>query len=187
MAIFSSQGVILSLEKSSEKQQWVQIFLKEYGILNVKKEIQKSTKNIDIGNIISCEILTKETSSLHKISGIKVLGYYHTANKSFSEIQMFLQILKIIKKYIPYGYPHFEIYEIVEKIIWKENKISFQEILLLYIKILDILWIIPEEIDEILILKIISFIRKYWIHDFKKLKKMDEEQVKTLENFINSF
>ena len=99
MSVFKDKAIVLKVDKIAEKDLLYTIFSYDYWKLKVSKKFSKKEKNIDLGYIINFEIITKENVSIHKIKNVKIKSEFNLENKrTFSEINIFLEILSLIYK-----------------------------------------------------------------------------------------
>lgn len=174
MSTFKDKAIILKTEKIGEKDLLYTLFSYDFWKIRVNKKFSKKEKNLDLGYIINFEIVTKENVSIHKIKNIKIKSEFLIENKTFSEINIFLEILNLIFKEIPAWVQNKEIFTIIEEINKKE-KIDEIMLILAKIKIKFILGILGLEVKNPIIQKILKFIYNNKIKEIFKLKWINEE------------
>jgi len=184
MAIFKTQWVILQVWKYSENQLYYKIFFRDYGILTVAKRKKAKEKPVDIGYLINCEVITKEKNSVHTVGNIKIISYFETQNTPYSHIESFLKLLWYIKKNLPDGSPHPEIFDILMRYIpltktWKE-----QTHILTHLKIMCCVWELWETHNNQMTTKILKFIHNTKHSDILRLWAIPEENIKHLEQLL---
>lgn len=184
MSIFKTLWIVLQVGKYSEKELYYKVFFKDYGILTVKKKKKLREKPVDMGYLISCEIITHSEKSIHTIGNIKILSFYDTKEKPYSEIEAFMKFLSKIKKDIPEWNPHYEIFNILSEIISIQNSMTYIELLLAELKILAIFWNLPDTHIDITVQKILKFIHSHGIKDIFRLKWIPEDVAKSLEQML---
>lgn len=184
MAIFKTWWVVLQVWKYSENSLYYKIFFREYGILTVAKKKKAREKPIDIGYLISCEIITKDTSSVHTIGNIKINSIFETQNSSYLHIESFLKLLSYIKKSIPHWSPHYEIFDILTLYIPLSNSWNYQKYILTHLKIMSSLWDLWESHQNQTTAKILKFINISKYNDILRLGVIPEENLKHLEHLL---
>lgn len=159
------------------------VFSYDYGKLKLKAKKSKKEKNLDVWYIINFEVNVKKENTLHDIKNIKIKSEFDYLWKNYEVILEYLELLKVVDKKCPYHMPMYEIYNIFHEINYFQN-ISDEKLLFGHLKILHILWILPQEHKNIRIQKILSFVIKESIKNILKLKWLDEEAKKELKIFL---
>ena len=184
MSIFKTQWIVLQVWKYSDNELFYKVFFKDYGILTVKKRKKAREKPVDIGYLISCEILTHNQKTIHTIGNIKIISFFDTKQRPYSEIEAFLKLLVQIKKEIPEWNPHFEIFDILFWAVSHQEKLNFQKILLTRLKIISCLWHLSDEHNDVTCQKILKFIHSHSYKDILRLWNIPEETGKKLEHLL---
>lgn len=184
MAIFKTQWVVMQVWKYSENQLYYKIFFRDYGILTVAKKKKAREKPIDIWYYVSCEIITKEKDSVHTIWNIKIISYFETKDVQYHEIESFLKLLWFIKKNLPAGSPHYEIFDILHIYIPSSNIKNNQKYILTYLKIISSLGELWETHQNETTWKILKFIHATKYSDILRLWPIPEENLKHLEQIL---
>jgi len=184
MAIFKTLWVVLQVWKYSENQLYHKIFFRDYGILTVTKKKKAREKPIDIGYLISCEIITKEKNAVHTIGNIKIISYLETKELPYNQIESFLKLLYYIKKNIPEGSPHYEIFDILNSYIPNSHEKNNQKYTLTYLKIVSCLWELWESHRNPTTTKILKFINTSKYIDVLRLWNIPDENIKHLEQLL---
>lgn len=156
-----------------DKELLYTLFTYEYGKIKANKKFSLKEKNLDLWYIINFEIITEENKIIHKIKNIKIKSQFNT-NKSFAEINIYLEILWVIFKEIPDWIPNKEIFEMVESINNYKN-IDEAKLVLAKLKLKDILWDLNISNDNKIIERILKFIHNSKIDDILRLKWIDED------------
>lgn len=183
MSVFKTSGVVLKVQKQNDNQLLYSVFFRDYGKLLVSKKKKTREKPLDIGYYITCEIITKSSKDIHTIGNIKILSEFNHTLKDFQTIQKYLEIIHTILKEIPTWVPHREIQDVLEHLSLEYNSIWYIELILAHIKIYEILWD-EKQSNDITIQKILKFIRNNKISAILKLKWIDEEIQKKLEQLL---
>ena len=177
MSVFKDKAIVLKVDKIAEKDLLYTIFSYDYW----KLKVSKKEKNIDLGYIINFEIITKENVSIHKIKNVKIKSEFNLENKrTFSEINIFLEILSLIYKESAVWIQNKEIFHLVEEINKKEN-IDKTKLILAKLKAKAIFWILNTENSNLIISKILKFVFHNKIIDIFKLKWINSELEEILE------
>lgn len=184
MSIFKTQWIVLQVWKYSDNELFYKVFFKDYGILTVKKRKKTREKPVDIGYLISCEILTHSEKAIHTIGSIKIISFFDTKQRLYNEIEGFLKLLVQVKKEIPEWSPHFEIFDILFWAINNQDKLKSQKILLTHLKIISCLWNLSDEHQDITCQKILKFIHSHSYKDIFRLWDIPEDIVRQLEEII---
>lgn len=181
MSVFKTQWIVLQVGKYSQEELWYKIFFKDYGILTVKKKKKSRERPIDTGYYISCEIITSNKQNIHTIGNIKTKCFFVSENRSFSEIELFLELIKYIKTELPEWNPHYELYEVITKYI---EHCEHYSLLLTYIKVMQTLGNLPESHPDQTIQKILKFMHTHHYKDIMRLKDIPEDIQKKLEQML---
>lgn len=181
MSTFKDSWIILKIDKIWEKDLLYTIFSKDFWKIRANKKFSKKEKNLDLGYIINFEITTFENMSIHKIKNVKIKSEFNlTKQKTFSEINIFLEILSIIYKETWEWISNKEIFNLIEEINKKE-KIDEERLILAKIKLKSILWELKIENENKIIEKILKFIYNNKISEILKLKGLNEELKENLK------
>ncbi len=184
MGIFKTQGVVFQVFKATEKEIQYTIFFRDYGVLRVSHKKKNKEKWIDIGQHIHCEVITSNARSIHIISQISIISSFQDAPRIYSELEKFLKILALIKTQLPYWNPQYEIFDIISTMIAAWSKIKEQQLILSSLKILWILWNLPEKNSDELVQKILKFIHSHHYWDILRLGKIPDDTQKKLEHLL---
>lgn len=157
------------------------MLFRDYWILTVSKKKKVREKPIDIGYLVSCEIITKKDRDIHTIGNIKILSCFRSEWKKYKDIEDFLKILVRILKEIPEGNPHYEIYDLLSHCINEEETINSSKILLTHLKIIAILWNLADTHPDHVTDKTLKFLHKYHYKEILKLWDIPENAKKYLE------
>lgn len=160
------------------------IFTYDYWIIKCVKKYSKREKSLDIWFLINFEIETKSGNTIHKIRNINILWEYKTENKKFLEINLFLELLSYLYKNIPEWTANFEIFNIIEKIIYFED-ISETRIILAKLKIINIFWTLNLSNSDKTVEKILKFINSNKISDILKLSWINNDIKEKLSSISN--
>ena len=151
---------------------------------NVKKQKKTREKPVDIGYFIHCEIITHQAKAVHTIGNIKIHWFFETKNRSYSEIELFLKILSLIKKEIPEWSPHYEIYDMLELMIDSQDSLNIDKLILTHIKTTSCLWNLWDSHPDETTTKILKFIHQNKYSQIMRLWNIPEESKKHLENLL---
>ncbi|MDA9129350.1 recombination protein O N-terminal domain-containing protein [Candidatus Gracilibacteria bacterium] len=184
MAIFKAKGLVLRVIKLSEKELLYKIFFREYGILSVKKKKKVREKPIDTGYLLHGEIITQFGRDIHTIGNIKILCFFDTKNRVYSDIERFLKILSLVHTELPAGIPHIQIYDILSYLIENTTKLSGYKLLLTQLKISQSLGNLPEKNPDETTQKILKFIHNHSYQDIMRLGKIPKNVLKNLEEIL---
>lgn len=183
MSIFKTKWIIIKIDKIAKNDFLYTIFSYDYWKIKANKKIAKKEKILDIGYMINFEIETKKDITIHKIRNIKILSSFDYEKKSFLLINNFLELIALILKNSPEWMPISEIYNILDYIN-NYKKLTEEKILLAKLKITNILWNLPIDSNDKITEKILKFIHKNNIKEIFKLKWIEDEQKKILENIF---
>lgn len=183
MSIFKTKWIVLKIHKIKPWEFLYTIFTKDYWKIICNKKISKKEKTIDLWYLINFEITTKENTSIHKIRHIKILSEYNTQNKSFSEINTYLELLSIVHNKIPKWSPIYEVFNLLE-IITIDKNINETKLVLAKFKVISIFWELNENENDnnITISKILKFINCNKINKILLLTWINEDLLKILKN-----
>ena len=170
--------------KYSENQLYYKIFFREYGILTVAKKKKAREKPIDVGYLISCEVITREKNSVHTIGNIKIISFFETKNIPYAQIESFLNLLSYIKKNIPDGSPHYEIFGIISLAIDSRGSLNSDRLILTHIKIIACFWELWETHPNSTTQKILKFIHTNKYDRIMRLWVIPEENRNHLEQML---
>lgn len=184
MAIFKTTWVVLQVWKYSEKELYYKIFFRDYGVLTVLKRKKSKEKPIDIGYFINCEVITKEKKSVHTIWNISINSFFQTQHISYSQIESFLSLLGYIKKHLPNGSPHYEVFDIISLAIDVQEHLNHDKLILTHIKVIACLWNLWETHTNPTTQKILKFIHTHKYDQIMKLWPIPEENKKHLEYIL---
>lgn len=182
MSIFKDKAIVLKIEKIWEKDLLYTLFSNDFWKIRANKKFNKKEKNIDLGYIINFEISTKENVKIHKIKNIKIKSEFNLKNnKTFSEINIFLEILNIFLREFPDWVNNKEAFNIIEEINKKEN-INEINLILAKLKLKSIIWNLNLENDDLIVKKILKFIYNNKINNILKLVWISENTKNILKS-----
>lgn len=181
MHIFKAKWIVLRVLSKNEKDFLYSIFFEEYWKLIISYKRKAKEKMLDIGNIFSGEISTQEGRKIHNLRNIKIKSFFHPKEKSFEEINLYLEILSLVEKKLIEGNPVPEIFSLLEILGEKSEKLTYEKLLLTRLKIMDIFWELRTHDENEVVEKILKFIHHYGIKDILKLKWLEEETVEKLK------
>lgn len=186
MSIFHDNGIIIKIIKWTEKDDILQVFFQNYGILSVKNTKNKRKIWMDIWNLISAEIYTRSENSLATLQAVKVLSYIPSDTLNYKSQLAFLEYITDIKTYIPLWYPHYESFQLSEKLLQIWKTLRYQDILLARLKLREILWEGWELVsNKVFLRKIQNFLRSYDTKYIFQLTSLSEEQIQSLEKILS--
>lgn len=180
MSLFSSQGIILRIQKLKDKQELYTIFTREYGSIQVTRKYSQRNKPVDLGTIISSEIETKPERDIHTIRNLKIRSQFDAQRASFEMTHRFLLLLHYAYTHLPLGHSIPEVFEVLSELA-KIQSPETQDILLSQLKIMDILWNLDIEHQDATIKKILRFIHESPIQKVLKLTGLKDEDTQKLE------
>ncbi len=183
MSLFKSSGIILKITSLKENEFLFDVFTYEYGKLKLKAKKTKKEKNLDLGYIINFEVNVKKENTIHEIRNIRIKNEFSYSDTSYEMIYEYLYLLKSIWDNCAYNLQICEIYNVFCELNEIQN-ISEEKIIFSHLKILNILWLLPEIHQNPTIQKILSFIGKESIKNILKLKGLDENLKWELKNFL---
>jgi len=184
MGIFKTEWVVFQVFKATEKEIQYTVFFKDYGVLRVSRKKKNKEKSIDIWQHISCEVLTSHSKSLATLSQISIISSFQSVERTYSELEKFLKILALIYKELPYWSPHYEIFNLLTVMIAYWDKINVQQLIITSLKIVWIVWNLPDKNSDPLVQKILKFIHTHSYSDILRLGKIPEETQKKLEQLL---
>lgn len=174
MSIFKTKWIVIKKEKIKENEFIYTIFTYDYWKIKAVKKESKKEKMLDLWYLLNFELYLSDKNDLLKIRNIKITWQFDTVNKSFSEINTFLELLNIILKNTPEKIAVYEIYHIFE-ILKNQETINEVKIILSKLKVLDILGILDINHTNPTIVKILKFIINNNIKNIIKLIWINEE------------
>lgn len=181
MTVFKTKWIILKIDKIKDKDLLFNIFTKDYWKIRANKKFSKREKSLDSGYLINFEIHTKPNSQIHKIRNIKILSEFNlNKDKSFDELNKYLEILAILYKEYPDWLKNNWIFEIIEEIN-SNKKIDENKLILAKLKLISQIWNLKTENDNLTIKKILKFISNSNIKDILKLTWISWELKKELD------
>lgn len=181
MSVFKDKAIVLKIDKIWEKDLLYTIFSYDYWKIRVNKKFSKKEKNIDLWYIINFEITTKGNLSVHKIKNVKIKSEFNLENKrSFSELNIFLEILTDIFKETRDWIPNREIFNLIEEIN-KNKNINKIKLILAKLKLKAILWELDINDKNEIISKILKFIFNNKIKEIFKLTWINEQIEENLD------
>jgi len=185
MAYFKTEWLVLKVKKISENQSLYTIFFKDYGILTVNKKKKVREKPIDSWYLISCEIITKKTEDIHLIGNIWIISFFSPEEKPYKNVAHFLNIIQRIHTELPHWNPHYEIYDILSTAIKNDFFRIYDTLILTHLKIIALLWNLPDTNSHPTVTKTITFIHKYSFKEICKLWKIPEDTIEHLEKICS--
>lgn len=183
MSIFKTRGIILKIKKSIDKEIFYHIFSYDFWKIICKKKLEKKEKTIDIWYLINFEIVSKEYKEINKIRNIKILFEQNFENKSFLIIENFLTLLNLVFNKLENWNPFYEIFDLMD-IIVREKDLKIEKIILAKLKIINLLWELKLENDDIVLNKILKFIDNNHFKNIVKLKWFDNDLLEKLEKLM---
>lgn len=184
MSFFKTQWIVLQVWKISEKENYYKIFFADYGILTVTKKKKVREKPIDAGYYIQCEIITQNNRNIHIISNIKILWYFESNNKTYTNIHIFLRIIAYTLREIAPWNPQREVFWLLSQLIEKQNEITTIQLILTHLKLQSVLWNLKIEHSDITCQKILKFLQSHPYHDIFRLWTIPDDTQKKLEQLL---
>lgn len=186
MSLFKSSALILKVHKNHTKHLLIDVFSKEYGKITLKAASHAQEKKLDIGYLINFEIRVKKEHDIHEIKNIKIQKVFEYEEKNYEILIAFLEILKSISVYAPWGVPIEEIFFGSEILLKNQLKISQEILYIFHLKIFFILWMLPTSHHSQEIQKILKFISTQNFHTLGKLTWFTREIWSQLSQIIQS-
>ncbi|MBW7954365.1 recombination protein O N-terminal domain-containing protein [Candidatus Gracilibacteria bacterium] len=183
MSIFKTSGIVLKINKLKDNEFLIYVFSYDYGKLNLKVNLSKNKKSLDIGYIINFEIYNKKELNISEVKNIKILKEFNYDNKSYEIIILFLNLLKYIFDETAFNNPVYEIYNIIY-FLNNYDEITTQKVILSHLKIKNILGLLNIDSTNQDIRKILYFVSKENIKNIFRLEKLNIEILKDLEKLI---
>lgn len=183
MFIFKTSWIVLKINKLKENEFLILVFSYDYWKLNLKTNLSKNKKSIDIWYIINFEIYNKKELSINEIKNIKILKEFNYNNKDYEIIILYLNLLKYIFDETTFNNPIFEVYNIIYFLNNYED-ITPQKIILTHLKIKNIFWELWIESNNQDIKKILNFISKQNIKTLFKIEQLDFQILDNLKKLI---
>lgn len=184
MSLFKTKALILKKTFLSEsKEDLFTVFSLDYGKIQVVKKSSKKEKKLDIWYFVDFEIETKLSSDINKIKSIKIYKEFNYVDKSFLIINTYLEIINFVLKNVSIWLPIKTLFETLEFISSFEN-IDYTKLILSKLKILNILWILNLDNNDLIVSKILNFIDKNHISKIFLLSWIDEKILEKLEKNI---
>ncbi len=188
MSIFKTQWIILKIKKQEEKNNLYTIFTSDYWKILTSKKLVLKEKTLDLWYLINFEIEVKEWVNIHKIKNIKISWEFNSFWKPYSIIHSFLESLNIVTTKLPEKLAHLEVFHTLETLVKYEkvtsNTLTQQKIILIQLKILDLLWTLNIEHDDVTVKKILLYIHKNKSGEILKLVWISKEVEKKLDEII---
>lgn len=158
MSIFKTKAIVLKINKNKDKNFIYTLFTLDYWKINCIKKLKVKEKSLDLWYKIDFQIYVwKKKEGLHTIRNIKILSEFNTNNKTFWEINSFLEFLAVILRKTPSWIPISEIYSIFSTLNSLE-KLKIEKILLAKLKVLNILWELSISHKNKIVEKILKFV-----------------------------
>ncbi len=183
MFVFKTSWIILKINKLKENEFLICVFSYDYWKLNLKTNLSKNKKSLDIWYIINFEIYHKKELSINEIKNIKILKEFNYNNKDYEIIILYLNLLKYIFDGTSFNNPIFEVYNTIYFLNNYEN-ITPQKIILTQLKIKNIFWELWVESKNQDIKKILNFISKQNIKTLFKIEQLDFNILDELKKLI---
>lgn len=183
MSLFKTTWIILKKKSLKENEDFLVVFTNEYWKLNLKAKKTKKEKSLDLGYIINFEVNVKWENNINEIRNIKIKNELNYNNYDYKIIYEYLNILNLVEKNCPLNMQNHWIFEIFNKINSYEI-ITFEKLLFLKAKILNLLWILKVENKNENIKKVLLFIEKNPIDNILKLKWLNEDEINLLEDLL---
>lgn len=184
MSIFKADGIVLQVIKLSEKELMYKVLFRDYGILQVKKRKKTREKPIDIGYLISSEIITRNEQNIHTVWNIKILHFFETTWRNYHDIERFLKILSLVQKELPPWSPHYEMYDIFSILIKNPLNSTSHKLLLTQLKLIQCLGNLPEKHNDITTQKVLKFLHTHHFKDILRLGTIPIDTQKKLEQML---
>lgn len=180
MSVFKDSAIVLKIQKLDEKKLLYQVFSRDFWKISVTKNYSKKEKNIDLGNLVNFEIVTKETANIHRIKNVKIISSFNTQQKSFSLLNSYLEVLYKVHKEFQAGVANREIFELLSSLNQNE-KLREVDLLLATLKIDSIEWVLQNNHNNPQIQKILSFIQRENFRTIMKLWGFTESVINELK------
>lgn len=184
LSIFKDKAIVLKIDKIWEKELMYTLFSHDFWKIRANKKFSKKEKNLDLWYIINFEIMTLENQKVHKIKNVKIKSEFNLwNNKSFSEINTYLEIISFIFKETIDWVPNQEIFSIFEEIN-KNHKIDETKLILAKLKIKAIIWNLNVNHKNPIIEKILKFLFFNKITEVFKLTWINDELKEELKKIL---
>ncbi len=174
MSIFKTKWIILKIDKLKPQEFLYTIFTKDYWKIKCNKKLSKKEKTLDLWYLINFEISTKQNSNIHNTRNIKISSEYDLSNKTFKEMNLYLEILANILKQTPEWNPIYELFELLE-LLNSYNNIDELKLLLIKLKVTSIFWELWDDHSDPTISKILKFIHNNKTDRILKLTGIDDK------------
>lgn len=175
MSIFKTKAIVLNINKSKDKNFIYSLFTLDYWKINCVKKLKTKEKSLDLWYNIDFEInVAKNKDSMSSFRNIKILSEFDTSNKSFNQINDFLELITLVSKNTPYWVPMHEIYNSINALYSLEN-IKSEKILLTKLKVLNLLWELDENSKNLTLKKILKFVNNNSINTVLRLWGIEED------------
>lgn len=184
MSIFKTTWVILKVKKQSDNQFLYTVFFRDYGILTVQKRKKWKEKTLDIWYLINCEIITYQWKEIHTIGNIQIKGQFKYEWRTYKEIEIYLKLIQYIIIEVPVWIESKEIFSHLKYISENNEKFSYCQIVLFFLKIKILLWELNYLWNNVTIQKILLFLEKNKPETIIKLSWISEEILEELTPYI---
>lgn len=175
MSIFKTKGLVLKINKNKDKNFIYTLFTVDYWKINCIKKLKTKEKSLDLWYDIDFQIYVwKKKDGIHSIRNIKILSEFNAHDKTFSEINSFLEFLTLILRRTPAWVPIPEIYTIFSSLNSLDN-VKVEKILLAKLKILNVLWELDTNHKNKTVTKILKFVVNNNISTVLRLWGISEE------------
>ena len=185
MWVFKASGVILKIHKWRDGHLLYTIFSDAYGKIMCSKKYSKTEKTVDIGYLTNFEIITKNESNIHSIRNIKIISELSFNDKSFVELNSYLELIALILTTTAPWVENREIFSLIPNIHKIQNKDNIAcKIILAQLKHIDISWSLDITHTDPTVQKILWFIHRSNIQDILRLWWISHEIESLLKNHI---
>lgn len=185
MWVFKASGVILKIHKWRDGNFLYTIFSDAYGKIMCSKKYSKTEKTVDIGYVANFEIITKNKSNIHSIRNIKIISELSFHDKSFSQLNSYLELIALIFTTTAPWVANREIFSLIPSIHKVQEKPDIAcKLTLTKLKYIDISWDLDINHSDPTAQKILWFIHRSSIQDILKLTGISHEIEILLKNHI---
>jgi len=181
VSIFKTKAIVLKINKTKDKNFIYTLFTVDYWKINCVKKLKTKEKSLDLWYNIDFQIFVwKKKDGIHTIRNIKILSEFNTQNKTFSEINTFLEFTALIFKKTPSWVPIPEIYNIFNRINSLETY-KIEKVLLAKLKVLNVLWELNSNHKNKTVEKILKFVINNNIDTVLRLGWIENDILEELE------
>ncbi len=183
LSIFKSKWIILKINKLANKESIISIFTYDFWLIKCISKYSKTQKPLDIWYLINFEIETKQEKDLHKIRNVKIKWEFNTENKSFSQINAYLELISFTMQNLAPWVPIFELFNLFE-IVLKKEEMDYTKLVLAKLKAKNILWELNISNSDQTIAKILKFISQNKISEILRLTWISDDIVSKLAKLM---